>query len=176
MRSVNKVILIGNLTRDPSIKTTPNGRTVVTFTLATNREWVSNGERQSLAEFHNVAVWGRLAEVCEKFLKKGKLVYVEGYLKTRSWDTPEGGRLFRTEIVAYDMIMLNKRGDSEMFFSGAQEGIHEEDMSFDSSDSSDVSSSSTSSESSETTVSNEEFDALESSLDGDFSDNSENLK
>jgi single-strand DNA-binding protein len=174
MRSVNKVILIGNLTRDPSIKTTPNGRTVVTFTLATNREWVSNGERQSLAEFHNVAVWGRLAEVCEKFLKKGKLVYVEGYLKTRSWDTPEGGRLFRTEIVAYDMIMLNKRGDSEMsLVDDSDSGVHDE-VPFDSLEETGGTESSETS-SSEGSVASEEFDALESSLDG-ISDNSENLK
>ena len=88
-------------------------RKVVTFTLATNREWVSNGERKSLAEFHNVAVWGKLTEVCEKFLRKGKLIYVEGYLKTRSWESPEGVKMFRTEVVAYDMIMLNKREDEE---------------------------------------------------------------
>lgn len=155
MRSVNKVILMGNLTRDPSVKTTPNGRTVVTFTLATNREWVSNGERQSLAEFHNVAVWGRLAEVCEKFLKKGKLIYVEGYLKTRSWDTPEGNRLFRTEIVAYDMIMLNKRGETDMDDVPGMEGMDDSAMGFDPSQDANVPS--------------EELDALESSL-GDASD------
>ncbi|HPO06050.1 MAG TPA: single-stranded DNA-binding protein [Candidatus Gracilibacteria bacterium] len=111
MRSVNKVILVGNLTRDPSVKETSQGQKVVTFTVATNREWVSNGDKKTLAEFHNVAVWGRLSSVCENHLRKGKLVYIEGYLKTRSWDTPEGVRISRTEIVAYDMIMLNKRGE-----------------------------------------------------------------
>jgi single-strand DNA-binding protein len=167
MRSVNKVILIGNLTRDPSVKTTPNGRTVVTFTLATNREWVSNGERQSLAEFHNVAVWGRLAEVCEKFLKKGKLIYVEGYLKTRSWDTPEGNRLFRTEIVAYDMIMLNKRGETDMEGADGMGEMGDVDMGFDPSDNSDNTGDN---------VQSEELDALESSLDGSPSEGEEQSK
>ncbi len=115
MRSVNKVILIGNLTKDPVIKTTERGQKIVTFTLATNREWVdSSGEKKSLAEFHNIAVWGRLADICEKYLKKGKLIFVEGYLKTRYWESPEGIRLSRTEIVAYDMVMLNKRDDIEI--------------------------------------------------------------
>ena len=86
MRSVNKVILIGNLTRDPEAKQTANGQSIVTFGLATNREWVTReGEKKSLAEYHNVAAWGRLADICTQYLKKGKLVYVEGYLKTRSW-------------------------------------------------------------------------------------------
>ena len=114
MRSVNKVILVGNLTRDPEIKQTTNGQSIVTFGLATNREWVTrSNEKKSLAEYHNIAVWGSLADICQKYLRKGKLVYVEGYLKTRSWDSPEGVRIFRTEIVATDMIMLDKRKDSD---------------------------------------------------------------
>ncbi|MFH0820435.1 MAG: single-stranded DNA-binding protein [Candidatus Peregrinibacteria bacterium] len=114
MRSVNKVLLIGNLTRDPEIKQTGNGQTIVTFGMATNREWVTQGgEKKSLAEFHNVVAWGRLADICGKFLKKGKFVYVEGYLKTRSWDSPEGVKIFKTEIVAQDMIMLEKRPKEE---------------------------------------------------------------
>jgi len=112
MRSVNKVVLIGNLTRDPVMKTTSNGQPVTTFGIATNREWnTKKGDRKSLAEYHNVAAWGKLAEICSKFLKKGKLVYIEGYLKTRSWDTESGIRVFKTEIVIYDMIMLDKRPD-----------------------------------------------------------------
>ena len=114
MRSVNKVILIGNLTRDPELKQTTNGQSIVTFGIATNREWVTRGEdKKSLAEYHNIAAWGRLAEICSQYLKKGKLVYVEGYLKTRSWDSPEGVKIFRTEIVATDMIMLDKRSQGE---------------------------------------------------------------
>jgi len=113
MRSVNKVILVGNLTRDPELKQTTNGQSIVTFGMATNREWVSGNEKKSLAEYHNIAAWGTLAEICGKYLKKGKLVYVEGYLKTRSWDSPEGVKIFRTETVATDMIMLDKRPKEE---------------------------------------------------------------
>ena len=112
MRSVNKVILIGNLTRDPEMRQTPNGQNITTFGLATNRAWVtSSGEKKASAEFHECVVWSKLAEICSTYLKKGKLVYVEGYLKTRSWDTEEGVRKFKTEIVVEDMIMLNKRED-----------------------------------------------------------------
>ncbi len=112
MRSINKVIIIGNLTRDPELRQTPNGQNVVTFGLATNREWVTrDGRKQTSAEFHDLVAWAKLAEICHQYLRKGKLVYVEGYLKTRSWDTPEGTRKFRTEIVVQDMIMLDKRED-----------------------------------------------------------------
>lgn len=125
MRSVNKVILIGNLTRDPELKQTTGGQSIVTFGMATNREWVSGDQgKKSLAEYHNIAAWGSLAEICGKYLRKGKLVYVEGYLKTRSWDSPEGVKIFKTEIVATDMIMLDKRpqdeeGDLDSLLSGA---------------------------------------------------------
>ena len=116
MRSINKVILIGNLTRDPDLKQTTGGQSIVTFGLATNREWVTHtGEKKSLAEYHNIAVWGSLADICQKYLKKGKLIYVEGYLKTRSWDSPAGVKIFRTEIVATDMIMLDKRSGEDDF-------------------------------------------------------------
>jgi len=110
MRSVNKVILIGNLTRDPEVRQTPNGQSVTTFGIATNREWVTrDGQRHTSSEYHEIVAWSRLAEICGQYLKKGKLVYIEGYLKTRSWDTPEGVKKFKTEIVIQDMIMLEKR-------------------------------------------------------------------
>ena len=119
MRSINKVILIGNITRDPELKQTTNGQSIVTFGLATNREWVtSSQDKHSLAEYHNIVAWGKLAEICNQYLKKGKLIYVEGYLKTRSWDSPEGVKIFKTEVVIYDMIMLEKRpqdGDNPSF-------------------------------------------------------------
>jgi single-strand DNA-binding protein len=114
MRSVNKVIIIGNLTRDPEMRQTPNGQNIVTFGVATNREWVtSTGDRKQSAEFHECVAWAKLAEICEKYLRKGKLVYLEGYLKTRSWDTEEGVRKFKTEVVVEDMIMLNKKGEAD---------------------------------------------------------------
>jgi len=113
MRSINKVILIGNLTRDAELKETTNGQPIATFGIATNRAWVTrDGDKNSSSEFHEVVAWGKLAEICSQYLSKGKLVYIEGYLKTRSWDTPEGVKKFRTEVVANDMIMLEKRGDS----------------------------------------------------------------
>ena len=113
MRTVNKVILIGNLTRDPEMKETQNGQVITTFGIATNREWMSNGEQKKSTEFHEIVVWSKLAEICHKYLKKGKLVYLEGYLKTRSWETEEGEKKFKTEIVVQDMIMLEKREASK---------------------------------------------------------------
>lgn len=114
MRSVNKVFLIGNLTRDPEMRQTPNGQSVTTFGIATNREWVTKeGDKKSSAEFHECVAWAKLAEICSTLLKKGNLVHVEGYLKTRSWDTPEGVKKFKTEIVVQDMIILEKRKDGE---------------------------------------------------------------
>ncbi|HLD56142.1 MAG TPA: single-stranded DNA-binding protein [Candidatus Omnitrophota bacterium] len=110
MRSVNKVILIGNLTRDPELKSTTGGQSIVTLGLATNRQWTTSGrEKRSSAEFHECVAWAKLAEICKERLRKGMLVYVEGYLKTRSWDLEDGTRRFRTEIVLQDMIILEKR-------------------------------------------------------------------
>jgi len=114
MRSVNKVILIGNLTRDPEMRQTPNGQSVTTFGLATNRAWVTqHNEKKNSAEFHECVAWARLAEICAQYIKKGHLVYVEGYLKTRNWETPEGVKKFKTEIVVQDMIILEKRRSAE---------------------------------------------------------------
>ena len=126
MRSVNKVILIGNLTRDPEVRQTPNGQSVTTFGLATNRDWVTrDGQRHTSSEFHEIVAWSKLAEICGQYLKKGKLVYIEGYLKTRSWDTPEGLKKFKTEIVIQDMIMLEKRQAGEMDDYIPEEGVQE---------------------------------------------------
>lgn len=128
MRSVNKVILIGNVTRDPELKNTPNGQAIATFGVATNREWTtSEKERKSLAEFHSVVVWGKLAELCSDAIKKGRLVYVEGYLKTRSWDNESGTKSFRTEIVAEDVIFLDKsrKGKDEEGTAGGEDS-HDE--------------------------------------------------
>lgn len=110
MRCVNKVILIGNLTRDPELRQTTNGQSVVTFGLATNREWMTkDGRKQQSSEFHELVAWAKLGEICNQYLKKGKLIYVEGYLKTRSKVMPDNTRKFRTEIVVQDMIILEKR-------------------------------------------------------------------
>jgi len=113
MRSINKVIVIGNLTRDPEMRSTPNGQTVTTFGIATNREWITkDGSKKNSAEFHECVAWARLAEICASHLKKGRLVYIEGYLKTRNWDK-DGQRKFKTEVVVQDMIMLEKKENEE---------------------------------------------------------------
>lgn len=114
MRSVNKVIIVGNLTRDPAVKQTQNGQTLTTFSVATNREWITKGgDHKNSAEYHDCVAWSRLGEICHKYLKKGKLVYIEGYLKTRSWEGNDGQKKYKTEIVVQDMIMLNKRSEFE---------------------------------------------------------------
>jgi len=114
MRSINKVMLIGNVTRDPQMKTTANGQAMTTFGIATNRQWVTkDGSGHDLAEFHDVIAWSRLAELCHQHLKKGKLVFIEGYLKTRNWEDESGVRKFRTEVVIHDMIMLDRREQAE---------------------------------------------------------------
>jgi len=110
MRSVNKVILIGNLTRDPELRQTPSGQAVCTFSIATNREWITkDGGKHSLTEYHDLVAWAKLAEICSTHLRKSKLIYVEGYLKTRSWESPEGHKKFKTEIVIQDLIILDRR-------------------------------------------------------------------
>jgi len=92
------------------MRQTPNSQQVCTFGIATNRQWVSkDGSKHSSAEFHELVAWARLADICGKYLRKGKLIYVEGYLKTRAWDTPEGIRRHKTEVIVQDMIMLEKR-------------------------------------------------------------------
>lgn len=118
MRNVNKVILLGNLTRDPEMRRTLNEQYVTTFGMATNREWVTKDMRkQQDAQFHELVCWGRLAEIASTHLKKGHLIYVEGYLKTRSWDDASGVKKFRTEVVVEDLIMLEKRPKSDVLSS-----------------------------------------------------------
>jgi len=113
MKSVNKVILLGNVTRDPQLKITTNGQAIVTFGLATNRVWKdANGEKQSLAEFHNLVAWGRLAEFIAESVRKGKPLFIEGYLKTRSWDSPEGAKIFRTEVVIDNIVLVGPRTEA----------------------------------------------------------------
>lgn len=114
MKSVNRVSLLGNVTRDPELKAVANGQSVATFGLATNRVWRDQtGEKQSLAEFHNLVVWGSLAEFCNQYVKKGKPLFVEGYLKTRTWENAEGVKMHRTEIVLDNVVLLGARDASE---------------------------------------------------------------
>lgn len=128
MRTVNKVIIIGNVTRDPIVKNTEGGKKVSLFTLATNRYFKSgDGENKSESEFHNCVAWGSLAERVEKFLVKGKLVYVEWRLRTRALDKEDGGKSYKTEIVISNLIFLNKRSD----FDGEEETHDEVDTTED---------------------------------------------
>ena len=108
-RGVNKVILVGNLTRDPELRYTPQGHAVCTFGIATNREWVTNGEKQEAADFHNIVSWNKLAELCSQLLGKGDKAYVEGRLQTRSWDGEDGKKRYKTEIVIDEMLILNSK-------------------------------------------------------------------
>lgn len=114
-RSLNKVQLIGNLTRDPELRYTPNGAAVCSFGLATNRSWTTDtGEKHEEAEFHKVVAWNKLAELCSQFLTKGRKIYVEGRLSTRSWQAQDGQQRSSTEVVIDDMILLDsKRSGAE---------------------------------------------------------------
>lgn len=110
-RSLNRVQLIGNLTRDPELRYTPNGAAVCTFGIATNRGWTTEtGEKREEVDFHNIVAWRKLAELCSQFLTKGRKVFVEGRLSTRSWTGQDGQQKSRTEVVIDDMILLDSKG------------------------------------------------------------------
>lgn len=112
MRTVNKVILIGNITRDPLIKNTENNKKIALFSMATNRYYkTSEWENKSEAEFHNCVAWGSLAENAEKFLTKWKLVYIEWRLRTRVIDKEDGTKSYKTEVIVSSLIFLNKKSD-----------------------------------------------------------------
>lgn len=109
--SLNRAQLIGNLTRDPEVRQTPGGRSVVNFGIATNHRWTdANGQQQDKTEFHNIVVWGKLADICAEYLRKGSKVFVEGRLQTREWEGQDGIKRYRTEVVADNMIMLDRKG------------------------------------------------------------------
>ncbi len=113
-RSWNRVELIGNLTRDPELRYTPQGSAVVSFSIATNRTFTaSDGEKKEEADFHRIIAWNKLAELCSQLLKKGNRVFVSGRLQNRSWEGQDGQTRNTTEIVIEDMILLTSRGDSD---------------------------------------------------------------
>jgi single-strand DNA-binding protein len=120
MASVNKVILIGNLGRDPELRYTPGGQAVANFTLATNERFSSkDGEKQERTEWHRIVAWGRTGELCAQYLSKGRSVYVEGRLQTREWEDKEGQKRRTTEIVATTVQFLGGRGEAGSGSSGA---------------------------------------------------------
>ncbi len=111
---VNKVIILGNVGADPELRYTPGGAAVTNFNVATNESWTdNNSERQERTEWHRIVVWGRLAEICNQYLRKGSKVYIEGRLQTRSWEGQDGQKRYTTEVVAREMQMLDGRGDME---------------------------------------------------------------
>ncbi len=108
VRGLNKVMIIGRLGRDPEMRFTASGRPVASFSVATTRGWTNNeGKRQEDVEWFHVVAWGGLAELCKRFLHKGSQVYVEGRLQTRSWESAEGERHYRTELVSQELIFLD---------------------------------------------------------------------
>lgn len=112
MSGVNKVILIGRLGADPDMRTTQAGQTVCTLSLATSESWVKDGKKEEKTEWHRVILWSRQAEVAAKYLKKGRMVYIEGKLQTRSWDDKQGQKRYTTEIVASNMQFIEGQGQS----------------------------------------------------------------
>lgn len=107
--NLNRAMIIGNLTRDPELRTTPGGQNVCNFGVATSFQWNdSAGQKQEKVEYHNIVAWGRLADICKQYLGKGRKVYVEGRLQTRDWEAQDGSKRTRTEIVAENMIMLDR--------------------------------------------------------------------
>ncbi len=110
-RSLNRVQLIGNLTRDPELRYTPSGTAVCSFSIATNRNWTTDtGEKHEEVDFHRIVAWSKLAELCSQFLVKGRKVYVEGRLSTRNWTTQDNQPRTTTEVVIDDMILLDSKG------------------------------------------------------------------
>ena len=111
---LNKVQIIGRITQDIELRQTPNGQNVTTLSIATNRNWTDGaGMKQEQAEFHNVVLWSKLAEIASQYLEKGRKVYIEGRLQTRSWEAQDGSKRYRTEIVGENMIMLDGNNSGE---------------------------------------------------------------
>jgi len=126
-RGLNKVMIIGNLGRDPEMRYTPSGRPVTTFNVATSRSWnTSDGERHVETEWFNVVAWSNLAEICKQYLVKGQLVYIEGRLQTRHWDDSEGNKHTSVEIVANEMIILSDRRETNGTSAPTEDTVEDE--------------------------------------------------
>lgn len=111
---LNRAQLIGNVTRDPEVRTTTTGQTVASFGIATNAQWTdTQGAKQVRTEFHNIVAWGKLADICRQYLTKGKKVFLEGRIQSREWEAQDGQKRTRTEIVAENMIMLDRGGSGD---------------------------------------------------------------
>ncbi len=114
MAGINKVILIGNLGKDPEVRTLENGTKVANFTLATSETYKNKeGQKVTQTEWHNIVLWRGLAEIAERYLRKGNQVYIEGKIKTRSWDDKDGNKRYTTEITGDNLTMLGSRRDTD---------------------------------------------------------------
>ena len=114
MRGLNKVMLIGHLGKDPEIQHLEQGVTLAKFSIATSEAYTDkDGQKVTQTEWHNIVIWRNLAEIAEQFLKKGSLIYLEGKIRTRSWEDKEGNKRYSTEIVADNFTMLDKKGDAD---------------------------------------------------------------
>jgi single-strand DNA-binding protein len=115
MRDLNKVMLIGNLTRDPELRSTNSGQTVASFAVATNRSWNdAQGVRQDAVEYIDIVAWGKLAEIVGQIYRKGRRTYIEGRLQTRNWEAQDGTKRYKTEVIASDLILLDKAPAGEV--------------------------------------------------------------
>ena len=129
-RGLNKVMIIGNLGRDPEMRYTPSGRPVTTFSVATSRSWSSSdGEKHTETEWFNIVTWGALAEICKQYLTKGQQVYIEGRLKTRRWEDADNVKHTSVEIVANEMMILGNRRETNQYYENFEETIDENDYS-----------------------------------------------
>jgi len=130
MSGVNKVILVGNLGNDPEIKATNSGSTLANFSVATSERWTKDGERQEKTEWHRVTAFGKLAEIVGQYVTKGSKVYIEGKIQTRSWETDSGEKRYATEIIARDLQMLDKAGETSGQQSSASPLPTDDDLPF----------------------------------------------
>jgi len=129
-RGLNKLMIIGNLGRDPEMRYTPSGRPVTTFSVATSRAWnTSEGEKHVETEWFNVVAWSNLAEICKQYLAKGQQVYIEGRLQTRHWDDQDGNKHTSVEVVANEMIILGERREAGEA-TAESESVEEEEFPF----------------------------------------------
>lgn len=114
MAGINKVILVGNVGRDPEVRTTPGGQQVAKFSLATSESFNDrSGERKERTEWHNIVVWGKTADICKQYVQKGRQLYIEGRIQTRSWVDKDGQKKYMTEVVANTVQFLGRPGDRQ---------------------------------------------------------------
>ncbi|MDD2565901.1 MAG: single-stranded DNA-binding protein [Candidatus Gracilibacteria bacterium] len=130
MNSLNKVQIIGNVTMEPEVKQTPSGQYVANLNIATNRTWKdASGMKQEQTEFHPVVIWGKLAEIVQQYVQKGKKIYIEGRLQTRNWEDQAGQKRYKTEIVADNIILLGAPGGKNEDFGDSYSSSDSEDIS-----------------------------------------------